>query len=178
MADFRKACDFVLQNEDSTLSGAITADPTKDDPTARARFGVNSASHPDAVRQGFFEMGRADALQYAEDTFKYDYFNQVGGYQIADQGICNKLCDLAFNAGVHQSAKIVQRALQDIEDWDPAVEVDGICGSRTVALINASPAATLLTAIKEQAKDFYRAIVAANPEKQKYLDAWISRVDR
>lgn len=167
----------MLAHEDSTLSGKVTPDPTKNDSSAVSRFGVNSASHPEAVKEGFFEMSRDAALQYAEDIFKFDYFNMVGGSNIAEQDICNKLCDLAFNMGVHQACEVMQQALADVEDWDPAVVIDGICGSRTVALINATPSDKLMDSVKQRAREFYMALAADHPSMKPNLQGWLNRVD-
>jgi lysozyme family protein len=179
MAEFHKAADFVLKNEDPTLEGKVTPDPTRDDPKAVARFGVNSAKHPEAVTDGFFEMGHDAALQYAEDIFKYDYFNIVRGYAIVDQGIANKLCDLAFNCGAIEATKIVQRALNSILiHLVPVLDVDGLPGARTIGTINACEPERLLPAIKSYAKDFYTSLAAREPWHEKDLQGWLKRVER
>jgi lysozyme family protein len=179
MADFRQAADFVLRNEDETLEGAVTPDPTDDDPHAVARFGVNSARHPEAIREGFYEMGRDAALMWAEDCFKFNYFSPIGGYHIVVQDVANKICDLAFNTGINQAVKIAQRAVNScLPNLIPALSIDGIAGDRTIGTINACEPERLLPAIKEKAKDFYMMVVAAKPDKRKYLVGWLARVDK
>jgi lysozyme family protein len=179
MADFRQACDYVLKNEDPELEGIVTPDPAKDDPNAVARFGVNSAAHPQAVTDGFFEMGRDAALQYAEDVFKFDYFSPIGGYSIIVQDVVNKFCDLAFNCGISQATKIVQRAVNAaLPNLQPTLSVDGVVGDRTIGRINACEPERLIPAIKEKAKDFYTALAAAHPEMQKNMKGWLARAEK
>ena len=175
MADLITSFNYTMHWEDSTLSGAVTPDPTKDNPNARARFGVNSASHPEAEREGFFDMSRDAALQYAEDVFKYSYFSPMNGYQIRNQDICNKIVDMAFNQGCNQAGKIVQRALNSILAGPFAI--DGIIGAKTVDGINACNPSDLLPALKEKAKDFYVGLAASHPPFQKNLNGWIARAE-
>jgi lysozyme family protein len=177
MADFRPAAEYILVNEDPHLLGEIVQDPTVSDPKAIARFGVNSAAHPEAVREGFFEMSHDAALQYAEDVIKFHYFSPIGGYSIIVQDIANKFCDLAFNEGVNQATKIVQRAV--IAALPGIIlTLDGIAGLHTTTAINDCAPEKLLPAIKDKAKDFYMAVVAAHPEKQNQLKGWLARVDK
>lgn len=178
MGDFRQACDFVLHNEDPEMTGKVVPDPTSDDPKAVARFGVNSARHPEAVREGFFEMKTAAALQYAEDVFKYDYFNRIGGYQIVNQSIANKFADLAFNEGPEEATKIVQRAVNILLlAGERPLDVDGKTGPHTMVLINGLVPAQLLSAVKMEATAFYKLIASRDPAKEKYLAGWLRRVE-
>jgi len=186
MADFRKACDYVLRHEDSTLSGVIVPDPTEKDPTAVARFGVNSAAHPELVALKFFDkkdgtpsMDATSALAIAEDCFKYDYFMYLGGYAIDDQDVANKFSDLAFEAGVKEASEIVQRAVNSVTG-NPApigLTIDGIPGARTIAAMNACEPERLLPAIKEQGKIFFEGLVASGRRPAKDLDPWIKRLE-
>lgn len=172
MADPQPSFSFTMGFEDPKLEGKIVPDPTRADPSAVARFGVNSASHAQAVRDGFYEMGHAAALQYAEDVFKYDYFHPVGGYSIVSQTIANKIVDLAFNESPHQAILIVQRALQFADN-----QIDGIVGTFTLSAINAADPVVLLASIKDKAKDFYMEVASKNPADEKDLAGWLRRVD-
>lgn len=181
MSDFAISAQFVLANEDSTLSGKVVPDPTKSDPKAVSRFGVNSHTHPELISVGFFDtarMSRELALQYAEDTFKFRYFCAIRGYAIIHQDIANKWADLAFNEGPEQSTKIVQRALNVVlPNMLPAMDIDGKVGDKTIGRVNAAEPERLLPAIKEKAKDFYVSLAAAHPEMQPNLAGWLKRVD-
>jgi lysozyme family protein len=111
-------------------------------------------------------------LQYAEDVFKYDYFQPIGGYSIVSQTIANKFADLAFNESPHQATLIVQRALNFTTN-----QIDGVAGAFTLAAINAADPVVLLAAIKDKAKDFYMEVASKNPSDQKNLAGWLRRVD-
>jgi len=185
MADFQAAFNYVMDREDRNRTGKVTRDPTKDDPDAVARFGVNSAAHPDLVEKKFFEvllgiatMSNEDALAEAADVFKYDYFMHLSGYTLADQDVVNKFCDFAFNQGIGEATKLVQRAVNEINpDRQPPLVVDGTPGARTIAAINACEPERLLPAMKDQAIAFYRQLVVDHPQFAGDLDAWINRVN-
>lgn len=174
MGDFSAAFNFVMSHEDSTLNGNTTPDPSKSNPNAVARFGLNSASNPQAVAAGFYTMDRDAALEYAANEFKYNYFSPMGCYQIKDQDLCDKIVDIAFNTGKVQATKIVQRALNVC---GASLAVDGLMGQKTIDAINAADPVQLLYAIKEKSKDFYVSLAAANPEDQKFLAGWLARAN-
>jgi lysozyme family protein len=172
MADVKLCFAYTLHFEDATLEGKVVPDPSKKDAAAVSRFGINSASHPEAVRDGFYEMSRDAALQYAEDVFKFDYFNLCGAYNIEDQDIADKFCDLAFNEGTHEASKLVQQAL-----GFTGKQVDGLAGARTIAAINAADSALLMASIKNQAKAFYLALAATDAVFRPNLEAVLTRVE-
>jgi lysozyme family protein len=172
VADVQAAFMNTMSWEDPQLEGKVVPDPTKADPSAVSRFGVNSAAHPQAVRDGFYEMSRDAALQYAEDVYKYDYFQPVNGYGIVSQIIANKFADLAFNESPRQATLIVQRALKFADR-----NIDGVVGTFTLAAINAADPNVLLVSIKAKAKDFYVEVVSKNPEKAADLPEWLRRVN-
>ena len=179
MADFKQAADIALRNEDYNLSGVVTPDPTRADPKAIARFGINSAAHPKAVADGFFEMSHDAALQYAEDIIKYDYFAPLNGYNIREQSIANKLTDLAVNCGTDRAARVAQIAVNSVlKAGQNAVTVDGKIGPKTTDAINASDGAVLLEAIKAQGRRYYALVVEANTEDAKFENGWLARVNR
>lgn len=185
MADFSAAFNYVMDREDRNRTGKVTKDPTKEEPDAVARFGVNSAAHPELVERKYFEvidgvptMSNDDALAEAADVFKYDYFMHLSGYTLADQDVVNKFCDFAFNEGISEATKIIQRAVNEINpDRLPPLTVDGLPGARTIAAINACEPERLLPAMKEQAIAFYRALAVDHPQFVGDLDAWITRVN-
>lgn len=172
MADPAKCFAYSMSFEDSRLEGKVVRDPTRKDPKAVARFGINSAAHPEAVRDGFYDMDHDAALQYADNVYKYDYFNLCGAYNIEDQDIANKFCDLAYNEGTKEATKLVQQAL-GFQDK----QIDGIAGSRTVAAINAADPVELMSAIKQQAKDFYVALAASDPVFRPNLESALVRAE-
>jgi hypothetical protein len=175
VADLAQSFNYTMKFEDPSLSGKVTPDPSKLDPRAVARFGINSAAHPEAVRENFYDMNRDDALEYAQNVFKYSYFSPCCGYEIKDQSVCNKLVDLAFNEGKIQAVKIIQRALNYV--MSGPFTVDGAVGTRTLNGINQCDPVELLAAIKEKARDFYVTLACVNPEDRKDLNDWLVRAD-
>lgn len=178
MALFEPALSETLRHEDSQLRGLVTKDPSADHPDAIARFGINSGANPKAVNEGFFEMGRDQALQYASDIYKYQYFAPIGGYQIKDQVIANKYFDLAVNMGVGEATKIIQRACNKFcLPGDEGIQVDGRCGLQTMKAINKRDPNDLLVNIKLVAVQFYRDWAFRNNKPDSLLDALIARVN-
>lgn len=157
MSDYGTAFSYMMKNEDPALSGVITMDPTHDCPEAYARFGINSAAHPEAMAEGFYQMPVDKALEYAASLYKYRYWVPIGGYQIIVQDIANKFFDLAVNSGPVEATKLVQRAVNVLlGNLTLGLAVDGHCGDKTISAINAARPEELLPAIKGYAVQFYQ----------------------
>jgi lysozyme family protein len=176
VADLSQAFAFVMRHEDSTLSGVVETD----NDGGKVRLGVNSKSHPRALSDGFYEMPLDQALVYAMDLFKYDYWSAVCGYTIPDQRSANQVADLAFNCGTHEAVKILQRAANYCLPTRSLILVDGEIGPRTLGAVievaNRSPQ-ELLAAIKQYGEQYYRDLARRKPADAKYLNAWLSRLD-
>lgn len=190
MADYSVAFNFMMDNEDAGLTGVITSDPEPQDPTARARFGLNSHWHPELVDQGFFaynadatpKVPSDQALTIASNVYKAEYWFPIRGFAIADQGIANKFLDLAVNAGWKEATKIVQRAvnhcLTPVAVGYLPLTVDGACGSETLEAINKCNPGDLLGEIKSYAAQFYRDIAFRLKWPDRQLAAMLSRAAR
>lgn len=185
MSDFDKAFNYMMDNEDAGRTGVITSDPTHDDPNALARFGINSAAHPELIPGGYFDASKVPspaALLTAEDTYKYCYFVPIGGYSIVCQDIANKFFDLAVNSGTEEATKIVQRAcnqvLHKVAIGYMPLTIDGVCGAQTREAINACAPEELLPVIKAYASDFYRAAAFRLHWPTRELAELLSRVQK
>lgn len=192
MADYPTAFNFMLANEGPM--GVITSDPILDprhpDPTAQARFGLNSHWHPELVAQNFYtynpdatpKVPNDHALRMAEDTYKYSYWCPIHGYQIIVQDIANKYFDMAVNQGCSEATKIVQRAtnqcLTPVAIGYLPLHVDGICGPQTVEAINKANPEELLPAIKSYACQFYRDVAFRESWPPRKLAALLSRANK
>jgi lysozyme family protein len=183
MADPLKAWQFVLSNEDTVPpSGKVVDEPNG----GKARLGINSIAHPEALARGFFSMPLAQALDFAEDIFKYDYWSRILGYNIHPclQIVASKWADLVFNAGIHEGTIIVQRALNSLRGPNQKIKEDGICGPSTIAALNTlldePDVERIYQAIIAAGTAFYAELRTAFPEK--YSEAlereWIGRLDR
>jgi lysozyme family protein len=96
------------------------------------------------------------------------------------------LLDQEVNDGATGANKLLQRAINSCSAHMAGVDrlnVDGVLGDATHAAMDAvlehpglgMPA--LVEAFREAARARYRAIVAANPSQQKFLDGWLARAD-
>ena len=177
MADSRPAWHFTALQEDSTLSGKVTPDPTQQHPEAVARFGLNSAFFPALEEQGYFgDMPKDEAFTIAGEVFASAYFARVGGIDIKDQAIATKLADLGFNMGVGEAIKIAQRACNSLQTVvHPALAVDGQIGPNTLAAINGADPVALLASIKGYAAQRYRDIAFTQGRPDSILQAWLKR---
>lgn len=182
MADFDTAFNYMMDNEDRQRSGVVTSDPTADDPKAIARFGINSAAHPEAVAEGFYNLPSAQALLWAEGLYKCYYWLPIKGYKIICQDIANKYFDLGVNEGCAEATKIIQRASNQVlklyvSGYLP-VTVDGICGPETLTALNQANPEELLPAIKAFATQFYKDVAFREKWPTRQLSALLSRVAR
>lgn len=172
MADTSLAIQFVVRQEDSTLSGVITDTPG--DLGGTTRFGITAASAPNLVTDGFFEksMPAASALPIAEGWYAEKYANPLLIAEINNQAVATALLSFAINqedSGGHGTAvRLIQQAC--------SITADGTIGSQTVAVINAQVPAILLANYCNAQIKHYEAIVAANPSQQKFLRGWLNRV--
>ena len=170
-----------MSNECKILPDGSFSDSTITDiDGGKTRYGIDSKSNPEAVQEGFYSMSQDDALLYAKNFFQYEIFSQVLGYNIVDQVVASKYTDMAFNEGIAQATKIIQRAVNSLRDTANLITVDGKPGARTAASINAVDENELLKAIIEYGTQFYTGLRQQHPEK--YSDAvyqaWIKRLER
>lgn len=179
MASVSKSWEFVLSNEDGVPpSGKVTTEPGGE----QARLGINSRAHPEAVERGFFTMPLEQALEFAYDIFKYDYWSQVMGYNIQSQLVASKVADLAFNVSPKQATLFVQRAVNTLRA--KPIKMDGLCGADTLAAVNTyldrQDEEWLYGAILGQASTFYTELRTDHPEKytEALEQAWLARLGK
>lgn len=168
MSDVTTSIVYVLAQEDPHMTGVITDDPK--DSGGRTRFGVAERSHPGLTPSGFYDyMSFNDALKIAEQVYTASYATPMCLSQIVTQKVANALLSFAINEGVESSVKVLQRAL--------ALPDDGKFGPATLAAVNTSSPATLLANLSIQQKAHYAAIVAANPNDERFIHGWNNRID-
>lgn len=104
-----------------------------------------------------------------------------------DRPIGEMLFDQAINAGGLAAKKLLQRAINacgaHVSDFT-RLQVDGALGPRTrLSMISVlehpglgMPA--LAEAYREEARKRYRAIAAADPSQQRFLEGWLARADQ
>jgi lysozyme family protein len=168
LSDPTQSIDFVLKQEDATLSGVITNEVN--DAGGLTRFGLCAKWHPELVAAGFYEptMDSATARTMAETAYATAYANPLRLASINAQTIANALLSFAVNMGTFSAVETLQQVCGAI--------ADGCMGPNTVAAINAHDPVTLLAAYCAIQANRYRGIVAANPTQQKFLAGWLARV--
>lgn len=99
------------------------------------------------------------------------------GFWVVPRPFDAALFDQAVNGGTTAAIKILQRALNKL--GPPRLVEDGVLGNRTNAklLELMRLGKPLLQAVRDQAADRYRAIVAADPRQKKYLNGWLRRAE-
>jgi hypothetical protein len=164
MADATAAINYVLSWEDAGLTGVITE--THDG--MRTRFGIDEHYHPELTSSLFFSsMGATAALGIALAIYRTTYCPPLCIEEIANQAEANKLLSLGVNLGVERASKMLQDIL--------CVEGDGRIGPLTLQKLEYSDPPQVLKSLREEAENYYRAIVKAHPEKRVFLDGWLRR---
>jgi lysozyme family protein len=168
LSDPTQSIDFVLKQEDATLSGVITNEAN--DAGGLTRFGLCAKWHPELVAAGFYEptMDSATARTMAETAYATAYANPLRLASINAQPVANALLSFAVNMGTFSAVETLQQVCGAI--------ADGCMGPNTVAAVNAHDPATLLAAYCAIQANRYRGIAAANPTQQKFLAGWLNRV--
>ena len=180
MSDFNKAIDAVLLHEGGFVDH-------KADPGGATNFGISLRwlkDQGDLDKDGWLDgdldhdgdvdaadilaISREDAIKLYRDRFwdpyKYD--------QIASQMVAGKVFDFTVNMGSKQSHKLLQRACRSCGF---AIVDDGMIGPGTLKAVNAASDVMLLAALRSEAAGFYRMLCATNPERNAFLDGWLTR---
>lgn len=151
----RAAITHVIHEE-----GGFVDDPA--DRGGKTRFGISQKSYP--------KLDIANlTLEQAEHIYFTDYWVSIRGDRLP-HAVAFIVFDCAVNMGVGTASKLLQQAV--------SAEVDGIIGSRTVALTCAfSPAyvCRYFTDIREVA---YCDIVEADPTQSRFISGWVQRAKR
>jgi lysozyme family protein len=164
MANVDGAIDYVLGWEDATLSGAITM--TADG--KRTRFGIDEHWHPELTNCLYYSsMGQVAALQLARGIYDVSYCQPLCIAEIADQDIANKLLSLGVNVGVVNAARMLQDAV--------TVVGDGRIGPLTLHALDLAEPEKVLADLRQEAENYYDALVKANPTLAVYRAGWLRR---
>lgn len=178
MSNVTACVDFVLRQEDSTLSGIVTDLAT--DLGGMTRFGLCAKWHPELVEAGFYayqivdgkqvaKIAAPDALVLAESTYATAYEPSLKLAEIASTGIATAILSFAVLEGQEEAVKLLQEAL--------GITADGLMGPATLAAENAASSATLLPRLVNLQRQHFAAIAAANPSQEANLHGWDNRAD-
>lgn len=163
MANFSGICKWVLQIEDSTLSGRVV---NLMDGQGLTRYGIGQHSHPH-IRPDFYTCSPTEALMTAYSVYKAEYWNRFSGDQLVDDGVASCLLNFSINDGELREVKMLQECL--------GVREDGIMGMDTLSATNAFNPRILANALRAAQADFYRTVVLNQPTDARFLTGWLRR---
>jgi lysozyme family protein len=156
LGDFKKAIEFVFQNE-----GEFSDEP--DDAGGMTKFGISKRSYPDLDIEHLTK-------EQAVEIYRHDYWEP---YKNFENRVAIKVFDLAVNMGHIRAVQILQRSLRCL--GAKHVEDDGVLGPVTKQAVELANTDLLLTALKSEAAGVYRTLAAVNLSQQKFLKGWLRR---
>jgi len=180
---FKQAFDALMEHE-----GGFVHDP--DDPGGATNHGISlrqliAEGEIDLDGDGFHDFdfdkdGDVDWIDVknltitdAEDYY-FEFWWKRFHFEKFPPIIGLKMFDLAVNMGSLQAFKLLQRAIracgQDLED-------DGIFGPKTeqAMLAYGNDYRIIQYTLRSEAAGFYRALTAAKPIFNKYINGWLRR---
>ncbi len=92
------------------------------------KYGISAARYPHLDIENL-------TLEQAKEIYRRDYWDRLRLSEIENERIQEEIFDTAVNMGTHRAARIVQRAVNFLEQGSPLVE-DGIIGPATLAKVN------------------------------------------
>lgn len=111
-------------------------------------------------------------VETAGAFYHQHFWDRYGYAELRDLHVAAKAFDLAVNMGPGAAHRCLQRALRAC--GVPVAE-DGILGPITRQAANDAEFKGLFPALKSEAAGFYRALVAAQPAREKWLKGWLNR---
>ena len=176
MADFKKAFEFMILNEDPHLTGKIYLDNNG----ALVRYGVNAAANPSLVQMGYYsqnpdgtpKMPNAKALIVAENLYNTRYWRAVKGDDLISQIVADKMFDCQVNTG--DAPKLLQHYLHGINQ---NIVVDGIIGPKSLALTNSIDEKKVLIGLMLWWNWYITQEILNKPQDKKYEKNWRHRAN-
>lgn len=130
-------------------------------------YGISAAQYPTLDIANLNE-------DHAKAIYLSDYYLKFHISQLPP-AIVPKVLDMAVLMGAKSAIKQMQIAINQV---GIAVKVDGTIGEQTVTACHTyNDDAALLETFKTVCADHYKSIAANNPDEQKYLAGWLSRVN-
>lgn len=170
MADIAAAIQYVLSEEDATLSGVITSRKDNNGHVWLTRYGIDQQYYPELTNCLFYSsMGSIAARAIAERLYRAGYAEPMCIAEIPDQKLANKLLSLGINCGAATASKMLQDVL--------GVEGDGRIGPITLDKLDRADPNRTLDALKERAVSYYERLVDQQPQLKGYLKGWLHRAE-
>lgn len=157
---FDQAVAVVLAHE-----GELHDDPN--DPGGLTNWGFALNENPDLTAAALRAMTRDAAIA----RYRAQWWERYPWGRLPPP-VAVKLFDLAVPYGPSAAIRALQRACRAA---GRAVGEDGVLGSETIAAAGTLPAAALLAALKSELAAHVRTLVAAEPQKARFLAGWLAR---
>jgi lysozyme family protein len=177
MASFSKAFAFAMQSEDPKMECKTVSDAPPAGWTGGPVYaisGINSAVFP----KDFAELNAMPPTERATTVtafYKSHFWNQWYD-ALANDDLACRVFDMAVNGGPVPAARLLQQA---VNASGHSLHVDGVLGVYIVIEANKCDGDySLVNTFKSLRVQHYKDIVAAHPEKGKYLASWIARAER
>ena len=127
----------------------------------------------DVDRDDIFAMTRAQAAEF----YRVHFWDRYRYGRIHAPVVAMKVFDLTVNMGSGYKARtgahtLLQRACRANDR--PLVE-DGLLGPKSIRAVNECDPVALLSAVRSEAGGFYRGLIAARPQFEKYRRGWLKR---
>lgn len=174
--NFNEIVKKTLQNEGGFVNN-------KNDTGGATNYGISlrflKNGNIDINLDGYINIQDILALDKAKASKIYqEHFWDNHQYKnIRNAQIAAKIFDMSVNMGAYQTHKILQKAINQVND--KYLAVDGIFGTNTLATINKliriGKSEQLLNAIRTQCAIFYKSLVIANPKLKVFLKGWLRR---
>lgn len=180
MSAFDKALTFVFGNE-----GGKSNDPL--DRGGATNMGITQGALNSAYKRGIVKHNDIDKLTRAEaaEIYRVDFWQASRADKMPDP-LCVLHFDAAVNHGVGGANALLQKTINNYAakaKLDISLEVDGAVGVKTLAALNVCVAyrgnIKLICEIYcDKRADYFQAIVKSRPSQSRYLNGWLTRVDR
>ena len=104
--------------------------------------------------------------------YKQNYWDKI----MLDSVKADSLQEIIFDAYVNSGANGIVVLQRSLNKCGASLSVDGQCGAKTVAAINAANPKTLFDTYKADRAEYYKTI-AARGENAKFLKGWLARLE-
>jgi lysozyme family protein len=156
--NFERCLKFILHHE-----GGWADHPR--DPGGATMKGVTLAVYKEYLgREVSKEELRLIPDAHLHDLYRTRYWDKARCDDLPE-GVDLSVFDLAVNAGVGRSVRILQRCV--------GAESDGVIGPKTVAAANAAPAKNLIVRFADERREFYKGLKTFDT----FGRGWLRRTD-
>ncbi len=168
MADFGNAFSIILDFE-----GGYSDHPL--DKGGKTKYGITEK----VAREYGYANGIKDMpLRLAKEIYKVQYWESINLHKLKNNDVAVEVFDIAVNMGIGTAGRILQRSLNLVNKKRDKLKVDGIVGTKTIAVTNEVKGLKVISLVKcingEQYIK-YKKIVKNNPAMKVFFNGWVKR---